>query len=91
MFLKETPKGVMIRVRVTPNANAFSVAGEDAWTGEIKIKVKGAASEGKANQELVRELSNALETKVEIVQGHKSHSKVLLIHAAPEAVRRLMR
>ncbi len=90
MKIRETPSGVAIKVHVVPNASKFAIDGTNEWTGELKIKVKSAAREGGANKELVQELSKALGADVEIIQGHKSHTKVLLIKTDASRVRQLI-
>lgn len=75
-------------VRVVPNAKAFSVSLKD---GVWKVHVKAKAEDGKANCELVEELSQALGASVSIVAGAKSRRKALEIDASEEKVReRLM-
>ncbi len=88
--IKQAPEGAIIRVHVVPGSKAFAVAGEDPWTGEIKIKVKGKATEGKANQELVTELGKRLSAKVKIISGHRSRHKTLLVETDADTIKRLV-
>ncbi|MFC2175267.1 DUF167 domain-containing protein [archaeon] len=90
-MIKQTPEGVVIEVRVIPGSKDFSIAGEDEWTGDIKIKVKSKALEGKANQELVNELGKRLSAEVKIISGHKSRRKALLAVTSIDSVNKLVK
>ncbi|MCK4327186.1 MAG: YggU family protein [Candidatus Diapherotrites archaeon] len=89
--IKQTPKGAVINVRVVPGSKEFQIAGEDEWTGDIKVKVKSKAIEGKANQELVTELGKMLSAEVKIISGHKSRRKALLTAKDADSVKRLIK
>lgn len=71
-------------VRVVPNAGAFSVSLKD---GTWRVHVRAKAEGGKANRELVDELSGALGARVSIVGGSKSRRKVLEIEGSEGGVR----
>lgn len=90
-MINKTPQGVVINVRVVPGSKDFSIAGEDEWTGDIKVKVKSKAIEGKANQELVTELGKRLSAEVKIISGHKSRRKALLATTDIDSVKRLIK
>lgn len=89
-MIKQTPRGTVIDVHVVPNSKAFAIAGMD-WNGDIKIKVKSKANKGKANEELVTELRKRLSAEVEIITGHKSRQKSLLIKTDATTVKRLVK
>ncbi len=72
-----------LNVRVVPNAKKFSVSFKD---GIWKIHVPAKAEDNKANLELVAALSEAMGTRVSLVGGAKSRSKVLDISGDEEAV-----
>lgn len=86
---KQTPEGVIINVRVVPNSKQFAVNIDEA--GNIKIKLKNKAMEGKANQELVRELGKRLSAEVKIISGHKTRRKTILVANDIESVKKLIR
>ena len=65
-----------MRVKVVPNAKSFQASFEQ---GVLKVRVCARASEGKANEELVRRLSKLLGEKVAIVRGLKSRGKEIVI------------
>ena len=56
-FIQETPEGVVISVRAAPRS---SKAGIDGVVGDaIKVRVRSAPVDGKANKELIEVLSDA--------------------------------
>lgn len=64
-----------MKARVIPNAKSFQVS----FDGILKIRVCSPASEGKANDEVVKKLSKLLGEKVAIVRGLKSREKEIVI------------
>ena len=74
-----------INIRITPNAKKTEIVGKDStlFGDEIlKIKVASPPVEGKANKELINFLSEHFDvpkSKVHIVSGEKSRSKVVEI------------
>ena len=90
-MIKETPEGAVINVRVLPGSKDFSIAGTDEWTGDVKIRVKSKALEGKANRELVSELGKRLSAEVKIISGHKSRRKAVLVASDIGSVKRLIK
>ena len=78
MEFKEVENGILLQVRVKPNAKKFSVKLKD---GRIVVELKSPPVEGKANDEMIRELSGFLGKPVRLIKGHKSRHKTLLIPA----------
>lgn len=70
-----------MRVKVVPNAKGFQASFEN---GILKVRVCARATEGKANEELVRRLSKLLGAKVAIVRGLKSREKEIVIEKLSE-------
>ncbi len=66
-----------MRVKVVPNAKSFQAS--FAEEGVLKVRVAARATEGKANEELVRRLSKLLGAKVAIVRGLKSREKEIIV------------
>lgn len=89
-MIKQSPKGAIISVHVVPGSRCFSIAGAEDWTGDIKVRLKSRASEGKANQELTEELGKTLSAEVKIISGFKSRRKVLLAQTDAESAKKLM-
>lgn len=60
------------------------IPGQDEWTIDLsgtypRISLKQPASNGRANNELVNELHEILETPVRIVPGYQSRRKQLAV------------
>jgi uncharacterized protein (TIGR00251 family) len=78
--IRETPAGVVFRIRVIPRALRCEVAGtqDDA----LKIRTKAPPVEGKANEECIRLLADLLGVKkaqVTIVAGHAARTKTVAV------------
>ena len=75
-----------IDVRITPNASRNEVIG---WQGgQLKIKVKAPAVEGKANEELLRFLADQLQIRrreIGMDRGETAKSKVIWIEGVEQA------
>ena len=81
MYLTETPEGVILNVRAQPRS---SKAGLDGLWGEdaIKVRIRSAPVDGKANKELIETLADAFDvpkSAVEFKGGETSKTKRLLI------------
>lgn len=92
-WYEETPEGVVVSVKAVPRS---SKAGIDGLYGEeaLKVRIKSAPVEGKANKELVETLARAFgvaKSSVEIRGGATSkHKRVLLRGVAGGAARKLV-
>lgn len=79
-FLSATADGVRLQVYVQPRASRSEIAGMRA--GRVKIRIKAAPTDGKANNELRRFLGKTLQipkSSVHVLKGPTSRQKVLLI------------
>ena len=77
------PDGVRLAVQITPNAKKTEVIGvlDDA----LKLKLAAQPIEGKANEALIRFLSDALKvprSAITITHGHTNKKKLLEIKTA---------
>jgi hypothetical protein len=73
-------QGVVLRVRVQPRAGRTGIEG--LLGNELKIRVAAPPVDDAANEALQRFLADRLECprgNVQILRGHKSRSKVLLL------------
>ena len=91
-FIQETPEGVVISVRAAPRS---SKAGIDGVVGDaVKVRVRSAPVDGKANKELVEVLADAFglpKASVAFKCGETSKTKRLLLRGvASEAVRKVV-
>ena len=85
MFFEVTDKGIVVRVRLTPNASVATVKGlffDEKGAAYIKIFVLSPPEKGKANKELIQFFSKKLKvakSEIELVSGEISHYKKLII------------
>jgi uncharacterized protein (TIGR00251 family) len=94
--LRSVSNGVTLAVRAQPGARKTAVAGVygDGPATQLKITVQSPPIEGRANAALITFLAglfNLPKSKVELVTGELSRSKVFLLHGVtvPEAQARL--
>jgi len=77
-MIKETKDGVIINIRISPNAKKNEIINE----GEItKIKITAQPIDGKANKALIEFLSKLLKipkTSIKIIKGETSKDKTIL-------------
>ena len=78
-LIKETPDGLVIRVKIVPNSSKNDIVLEEEF---IKVKVTAQPIENKANKALVEFLSKTFKipkTSIEILKGDTSKEKTLLL------------
>jgi|TARA_B100000315_G_C14335314_1_gene477123 hypothetical protein len=75
-LLEKTGNGVIINIIVKPLAKLFEIR-----LSEVKIKVfcKSSPIRGKANREVMKELSKIFKHEVIIIAGHKNSAKKILV------------
>ena len=88
-YLTETPEGVILNVRAQPRS---SRSGLDGFLGDaVKVRIRCAPVDGKANKELVETLADAFglpKSAVVFKSGETSKTKrILLRGVAAERVR----
>jgi uncharacterized protein len=80
----------ILRIHVIPNAKIDSIVGEHG--SAVKIKLRAAAVEGKANAALIRFLAEQMELPrhdIVLQGGHKSRDKLIRVdELSQEEVRR---
>lgn len=92
MFFDITEKGILLRVRLTPNAAQVGMKGvfvDEKNCEYIKISVLSPPEKGKANKELVEMLAKKLKTpksEIELVSGEVSHYKKLMIKKTDKTI-----
>lgn len=72
---------MIVEVTAVPKSGRFSVSFKE---GKVKVSLKSAAEQNKANVELVKELSKALKKEVRVISGQKSRRKRLYIDISRE-------
>ncbi len=78
--IREVEDGIVVSVKVQPNASRDRVVGEHA--DQLKIAVTVAPEKGKANKAVIKVLSKSLDVKssdIEILSGETSREKKVLI------------
>jgi uncharacterized protein (TIGR00251 family) len=76
MKIGEVKEGAVLEVFVKPRSKEFKIAVEN---GEIVIFCREEPVKGKANKEIIKELSRLFGKKVELVSGFSSRQKRLLV------------
>ena len=87
-MLKETPTGIIVRLKIVPNSSKNDIILEDEF---IKIKITAQPIENKANKALVEYLSKTFKvpkTNIEILKGDTSKDKTISIIVSDENKRR---
>ena len=92
MFFTETSEGVVINVRAQPRS---SKAGLDGLLGDaLKVRIRAAPVDGKANKELVETLADAFnlpKSRVSFKGGETSKTKrILLAGVSADEVRKIV-
>ena len=83
--IREVEGGVVVSVKVQPNASRDRVVGEHG--DQLKIAVTVAPEKGKANKAVIKVLSKLLDVKrsdIEILYGETSREKKVLIRNISE-------
>jgi uncharacterized protein (TIGR00251 family) len=85
-YLTETPDGVVLSVRAQPRS---SRSGIDGLLGDaVKVRIKCAPVDGKANKELIETLADAFDlpkSAVEFKSGETSKTKRILLRGLTAA------
>ncbi len=76
----EVEDGILVGIEVSPKSRKFEVVGYNPWRKRIEIKIQAAPKKGRANKEIIEELSKLTKSHVEIVSGLKSRYKILKIY-----------
>jgi uncharacterized protein (TIGR00251 family) len=80
-FIRPQPAGVMLAIKLQPRASTNEIG--EPLGNELRVKVTAAPVDSAANEALVRLLAAALNcprNRVELVKGHTSRHKTILLH-----------
>jgi uncharacterized protein (TIGR00251 family) len=91
-WIKETAKGIILPVRAVPRASKNEIRGIHGEA--LKVRLQAPPVEGKANQALIRFLSEALavpRSQITIASGETGRNKTVLITglSKPELIRKI--
>jgi len=91
-WIRETTKGLLLPVRVVPRASKNEIRGVHG--DALKVRLQAPPVEGKANQALIRFLSETLDisrSQLSIAAGETGRNKAVLITglSKPELLKRL--
>ncbi len=78
-MLKETKNGIILTLRISPNASKNEIIKEDSG---IKVKITAQPIDGKANKALIEFLSKQFKipkSYFEIIRGETAKDKTILI------------
>jgi uncharacterized protein (TIGR00251 family) len=78
--ITETKDGILVDIEVSPKSKKFEVIGYNQWREKVEIRIKSVPQKGRANKEIINELSNLTGSQVEIISGLKSHHKTLRVY-----------
>lgn len=84
-FAKPTSAGLVLTVRLTPNAGRDEIPGPDDRPGAapaLRVRVAAAPEKGKANQALCALLAEHLalpKSAIEVISGHTARAKKVLL------------
>ncbi len=71
---------ILLNIEVKPGSKSAQINGINEWRNTLEVSVKSRAERGKANQEVIKLLSDILKLPLEditIVKGDKSRQKVV--------------
>jgi hypothetical protein len=80
-FLQATPGGTLLAVKLQPRASKNEIG--EPLGNELKIKVTAPPVDAAANEALVKFLAEKLgcaRSRVELLRGHTSRHKSLILH-----------
>jgi len=86
-MIKTTEEGLIINIKIVPNSSKNELIQESEF---VKVKVTAQPIENKANKALIEFLSKLFKipkTNIEILKGHTSKDKTILIRTTDTAKR----
>jgi len=89
-MLKKDENFTILSFKIIPNSSEFRFKGLDSWSKRVRLKIKNPAIKGKANQEIIENLTKLFSTDVEIIKGQLSNQKEILIKLEKEKVMKII-
>ena len=78
--ISSADNNVFVDIEVSPNSNEFQISGFNEWRNRFEIRIKQVPQKGKANKEIVKELSKIFNCDVSISKGEKSSQKTIVCY-----------
>ena len=78
--ISSADNNVFVYIEVSPNSNKFQISGFNEWRNRFEIRIKQVPQKGKANKEIVKELSKIFNCDVSISKGEKSSQKTIVCY-----------
>ena len=78
--------GVEIDITVSPNSERQGTEGINEWRKCLVIRVRSPPLDGKANREIEEYLKNVTGCRSEVIKGHTSRQKTVIIHGDPDDI-----
>jgi len=91
-FWREAKGGVLVALRVTPNAGADAIEGEEArddGSRVLRVRVKAVPDKGKANAAVIALLAKKLglpKSAITLESGETARMKILLVNGEAASV-----
>jgi uncharacterized protein (TIGR00251 family) len=86
MYLKAYQDGIILKVKVTPNASRNALV--PGQGDRLPVKLTSPPVEGKANKQLLKFIGKKLgvpPSSIIVIRGHSSREKVLFVPGIDEA------
>ena len=81
MEIQESGNNIILEIRINPSSGKFRFYEK---SGKITLNIKSRPDKGKANSEILAGLRKLFGKDVEILKGHKSRNKTILVKDVTE-------
>ena len=78
--------GVEVDIIVSPGSERQGTEGIDEWRKRLVIRVRSPPLDGKANKEIIEYIENITKCSSEMIRGHMSRQKTIMIHGSPDQI-----
>jgi hypothetical protein len=85
--IKKIHNGIKFQIKLIPNSSRCEILGISE--GILKIKIDAPPIEGRANEKIIKFLSEILripKSKISIISGEKSKTKLIFVEGNPEEI-----
>jgi len=83
--IRATQFGVELDLMVSPSSPRRGVQGLDQWRKRLIVKVRAPPEKGEANEEVEAVISELFKAEAEVVRGHTSRMKTVLVHTSKQS------